>query len=270
MHGHLTTIRSPDRESKRIKPVRQADISKYLDNSLSPASFMSYVSVGRPIYLREQWKGKDKMGKTKRATMLALAAVVMLIASAVPVSAHNGATKQTADLHPFPLAPAGYGLDADGENYRSANLVRTDGGISFRMRTDSLTPGDVVTVWYVIFNNPGNCSGADAESGPRCGLPDLGNDKVGLSIMWAAGSIGGRNGTANWAGHIREGQLNPPHPVFGVGDGLTDARGAEVHLIVHSHGPARPGDIGDQLRSFGTEPPDTLTDLQSVAFRGNG
>ena len=202
--------------------------------------------------------------------MLALGAVVMLIASTVPASAHGRADQQEAELHVFPLAPDGYTLDADGDDYRSASLVRTDNGVSFRMRTDSLTPGDVVTVWYVIFNNPGACIDADAQTGARCDLPDLftGED-IGLSVMWAAGSIVGADGTANWAGHIREGQLNVAHPGLGNGNGLTDARGAEVHLIVHSHGAARPGYINDQLHSFQTEG-DTLADLQSAAFRGDG
>ncbi len=205
--------------------------------------------------------------RTTRGALLSVAAVVMLIASSVPTLAGNGADQQEADLHPFPSAPE---LDAGGENYRTARLVRTNSGISFRMRTDSLTPGDVVTVWYVIFNNPENCIEAGATSGPRCDLPDLFTGKdIGLSVMWAAGSIVGGNGTANWGGHLREGQLNAPHPGLGSGDGLTDARGAEVHLIVHSHGPARPGYINDQLHSFETEG-DTLTDLQAAAFRGDG
>ncbi|MEN8041214.1 MAG: hypothetical protein ABFR95_06880 [Actinomycetota bacterium] len=207
------------------------------------------------------------MGKSRRATMLALAAVMMVVASAAPVAATNDATHQQADIHPFPGAAD---LDPSGDSYRSASLVRTDSGISFRMQTDSLTPGDVVTIWYVIFNNPGECINAAAASGPRCDLPDLftGAD-IGLSVMWAAGSIVDGNGAAAWAGHIREGQLNVGHPMLGNGDGLTDARGAEVHLVVHTHGPARAGYIGDQLHSFETDG-DVVADLQAAAFRGEG
>ena len=198
------------------------------------------------------------MGKRKRATMLALAAVVMLMASVVPASAHNQATRQSEVLHAF---PGGDGIEPMNG---SARLVRTDNGVSFRMQTDKLTPGDVVTVWYVIFNNPGAC-----ESSP-CKGSDLGNDDADGTVMWAAGSIVGGNGTANWAGHLSEGQITVPHPGFLLsGRSLKDARSAEIHLVVHSHGPARPGYINDQLRSFWTEG-DTLKDLQAVTFLGEG
>lgn len=189
--------------------------------------------------------------------MLALAAVVMLIVSTVPASAHGRATQQTASVHAFPTGPDGI-EPQDG----SARLVRTDSGLSFRMRTDSLTPGDVVTVWYVIFNNPSACNGG-------CDGSDLGNPNVGGTVMWAAGSIVGGNGTANWAGHLSVGELTVAHPGFVFSDQtLTDARGAEIHLVVHSHGEARPGYISDQLHSFWTEG-DTLKDQQAAAFPGS-
>ncbi|MEN8239831.1 MAG: hypothetical protein ABFR53_11610, partial [Actinomycetota bacterium] len=192
---------------------------------------------------------------------------------AIPVLAHGddldgtGATVETTSVHAFPglpdLAPA-------GDAYRSASLVRTDGGISWRMNTDSLTPGDVVTVWYVIFNHPGACADSDAADGPRCGEADLFNDDVDVSIMWAAGSIVGGQGTANWAGSLNVGELNTPHPAFDNGQALDHPRGAEIHLVAHTHGPARPGYIGEQLHSFAAHGDVLADDLQAAAFRGEG
>lgn len=196
--------------------------------------------------------------------MLALGAVVMLIASTVPASAHSRADQQVAEVHAFPGSD---GIDSmDG----SARLLRTDSGISFRMQTDSLTPGDVATVWYVIFNSPGACENASAVEGPRCSGADLGTPEADATVMWAAGSIVGGNGTANWAGRLNVGQLNAPHPAFDKGQSLTDARGAEIHLVVHTHGAARPGYINDQLHSFAADGDLAAADLQAAAFRGDG
>ncbi len=203
------------------------------------------------------------MGKRKRTMVLALAAVVALIVSAIPASAHNPATQQTEAVHAFP------GPDGIEPTDGSARLMRTDRGISFQMRSDSMTPGDVATVWYVIFDNPSACANADAPEGPRCGLGDLFTPAAGVAVMWAAGSIVGEDGTANWAGRLGVGQLSVPHPAFDTGQSLTDARGAEIHLVIHTHGAARPGYISDQLHSFETDG-DAIADLQAAAFRGDG
>jgi hypothetical protein len=205
-----------------------------------------------------------EMGKTRRTTMLVLAVAVALTVSAVPVLAHGAATKQSVSVHAFPGADGIEPMDG------SARLVRTDNGISFRMRTDSLTPGDVVTVWYVIFNDPSKCGNAAAIEGPRCSGSDLATEGVGGKVMWAAGSIVGRDGTANWAGHLGVGELTAPHPSFDTGQSLENARGAEVHLVMHTHGAARPGYVSDQLHSFAADGDLDAADLQAAAFRGDG
>jgi hypothetical protein len=68
----------------------------------------------------------------------------------------------------------------------------------------------------------------------------------------------------------------PGQLVFG--SGLTDAKKAEVHLVVRDHGPALPGMIEPQVTTFGggctpeTEPtgvgpfgPNACTDVQFAA-----
>lgn len=137
------------------------------------------------------------------------------------------------------------------------------------MKTDSLTPGDVVTIWYVIFNHPGACANSDADEDPRCAGGDLGNPDVDASVMWAAGDIVARDGTASWGGHLWPGKLTAPHPAFDNGQGLDHPRGAEVHLVVETHGPARPGYIAEQLRGYATEG-DVVVNLQAAVFRGEG
>ncbi|MEN8238466.1 MAG: hypothetical protein ABFR53_04595 [Actinomycetota bacterium] len=212
------------------------------------------------------------MRSARRSVFLSIASVVVLVVAAVPVLAHGddldgtAATHQSASVHAFPGLPD---LDPAGDANRSASLVRTDNGISWSMNTDSLTPGDVVTVWYVIFNHPGACGGSDAVEGPRCGEADLFVDDADVSVMWGAGTIVGGEGTAGWAGHLNIGELNSPHPAFDNGQGLDHPRGAEIHLVVRTHGPARPGYIGEQLHVFAAEG-DVGIDLQAAAFRGEG
>jgi SAM-dependent methyltransferase len=56
---------------------------------------------------------------------------------------------------------------------------------------------------------------------------------------------------------------------FDNGQGLDHPRGAEVHLVVETHGPARPGYIADQLHGFATEG-DVVANLQFADCRGEG
>ena len=46
----------------------------------------------------------------------------------------------------------------------SSTLVRHDNGMSAHLGTTALTPGDVVTIRWVIFNDPGGC---------RAGIPNV-------------------------------------------------------------------------------------------------
>ena len=212
------------------------------------------------------------MRTTRRSVYLSIIAVVVLIVSAVPALAHGddldakGATHEAATVHAFGDLPD---LDPAGDDYRSSKLVRTGSGISWRIKTDSLTPGDVVTIWYVIFNHPGVCANSDAQEGARCAGSDLGNPDVDASVMWAAGTIVGGAGTAGWGGHLSVGELNSPHPGFDNGQGLDHPRGAEVHLVVETHGPARPGYIAEQLHGFATEG-DVVANIPAAVFRGEG
>jgi hypothetical protein len=50
-----------------------------------------------------------------------------------------------------------------------AELTRMDHGIYMKVQTNDLAPGHVVTMWYVVFNNPEKCSGGE------CGEDDVFN-----------------------------------------------------------------------------------------------
>ena len=146
----------------------------------------------------------------------------------------------------------------------SATLVRNDTGVGMTLHTSGLTPGDAVTVWWVIFNNPQYCT--HGMFGARCGVGDLivfgGDPRVDSSLLYAAGHVIGADGVGNYGGRLREGELTRD-TVFGPG--IVDSRTADVHLVVHDHGPAQPGIVNDEIHSFGVCNP-TCTDIQAAAF----
>ncbi|MCJ2531793.1 MAG: hypothetical protein LN413_05760, partial [Candidatus Thermoplasmatota archaeon] len=153
-----------------------------------------------------------------------------------------------------------------------AKLIRTDTGASFVIHTNGLEGGDAVTVWWVVWNDPSNCAGPGLP-GVLCGLGDLFVD--GNSIFYAAGHVIGTSGRANYGGYVQAG-AHVGQAVDGIqllfGSGLTDPRGAEIHFVVRTHGPAVPGFLPAMIQSFngGCDPGDPneglCTDLQAAAF----
>lgn len=179
-----------------------------------------------------------------RSTALIRAVVMaLLLALAVPVAAWAGsATHQDAELHAFP----GTGVSAPEEG--TAHLVRNDHGVRTRIRARHLTPG-VYTLWWVVWNAPEECATPFA-----CDEGDLTNPDVGLDIGFGGGRIVGANGNLNLAASLREDTDLTGFPQeFGLAltnEGLTDARHAEVHLVLRTHGEPIDGMVDEMLHSF--------------------
>ncbi|MGH2626938.1 MAG: hypothetical protein ACRDHY_09850 [Anaerolineales bacterium] len=131
----------------------------------------------------------------------------------------------------------------------SSRLVRNAAGVSYRLSTTGLEPGTAATLWIVIFNRPEEC----AIEG-FCGVSedDFLNPDVMTDVMFAAGSLVGGSGKATFAGRRavrdRSGSL---HQVLGLPlFGLLDAREAEIHLVVRTHGPIIRGMKRAMTRTF--------------------
>jgi hypothetical protein len=131
----------------------------------------------------------------------------------------------------------------------SSTLVRTDSGISATLQTSGLDSGHVMTLWWVIFNSPEKCATSP------CGPNDLFSGVAGGDFLFAAGRVVGGSGKATFAGQLAVGD-DSGSAFYEIGmpelaHGLTNPQGAEVHLLVHSHGPAVPGrTLQAQLSSF--------------------
>jgi hypothetical protein len=133
-------------------------------------------------------------------------------------------------------------------------------GISMSLTTAGLQPGEAISIWWVIFNAPENCSDG------QCGQNDVylmdsdGNfvldgmrrrqlnrtniELAQIGSLWAAGSIVDEDGTATFEGRLPIGDTTGD---VWFGPGLLNPMGAVVHLVLRTHGPAMPGMIGEQL-----------------------
>jgi hypothetical protein len=155
----------------------------------------------------------------------------------------------------------------------SSRLMTSDSGAHMTIKTSDLAPGDAITVWWVVFNNPELCSnpipdpdgGADISA---CGEGDLlpygGDLDIESSALHAAGHIIGGRGKGNFAGYLAVG--DDSGALFGPG--LLQAKTAEIHLVVRGHGPKIPGLVDDQIHTFDGGCDDNVCgDLQFSIFQ---
>lgn len=169
-------------------------------------------------------------------------------------AAIKNANQQVSDVYWF-VEPPEEPFEVEGAK---ATLLRTRNNVRMTIKTSDLDPHGTYTVWWVIFNNPEECANG-------CGMPDLFNDDVGGSVLYAAGHVIDGNGKGNFAGSLRKGDLRgcqPPWDAFdltfvnGAGEmdlcreGLVDPEGAEIHLVVRTHGERVPGMVNDQINTF--------------------
>ena len=232
---------------------------------------------------REHERGHLHAGLRARPLVVFLLTVVLALGLATTATAGGPPGQESGDVLRFAdLAPV------DGA---TARLVRGADTLSTRTETRELDHGHVQTLWWVVFNNPEEC---EHGQGPvACGELDLfdgpdGPTGVEPSCVYADGSLVGGNGHARFADQLRVGEVRDSCIDFfvdlepgleGEDHGLTDPQGAEVHLVVRSHGPRIPGEVDQQLRTFagGCEEflpagaPDQLdpgqcTDLQFAVF----
>lgn len=159
----------------------------------------------------------------------------------------------------------------------TSTLVRNDAGVRMTFQTSGVEPRTVATIWWVVFNNPDACEGGMSEGLElQCASGDFGNPEVDASVFYATGHVIGGSGKANYAAWLPADRLTvDPDPSANqliVGDGiLDDPRGAEIHVVLRTHGPTIPGMVHQQLNTFdagcttappGLEGPNTCMNLQ--------
>ena len=140
----------------------------------------------------------------------------------------------------------------------SSSYTAHEDGITATFDTTGLVPGHVVTMWWIVFNNPEAC--VHGEGGYRCGEPDLiimgGDQAVEGTVLNAGGHVVGPDGAGHFGSFLAVGDTDG---VMIEGPGLTNPLGADVHLVLRDHGPVQSGNFVDQLSTYGggcTEAPD--------------
>jgi hypothetical protein len=130
----------------------------------------------------------------------------------------------------------------------SSTLVRTDAGINATYKGTGLPAGQAVTMWFIVINNPEECNSTP------CSVADvLFNQQAQGDFLFGAGHVIGPDGRGNFGGSLKVSDVSGSGKAeIGLSAvGLLDPRGAEVHLALHSHGPALTGQtLKDQISSF--------------------
>ena len=145
----------------------------------------------------------------------------------------------------------------------SSTLVRTPDGLTFTVLTSGFEPNSALTLWLVVFNNPELCSppGCSGDDAPGRG----GDPGVEASQLWAnTGTVVTADGKAKFGGQVKTGDTSGVR----VGPGLLNPQGAEVHMIIKSHGPILPEMLGEQLTTYDAGcPPNDCAELQVMVHR---
>ena len=200
-----------------------------------------------------------------RKRMIVLLAVFMLVLTVLPVVfAGEPADHYSTVVHDISNLPTITEIEGS-----RASLVTNDQGATLQVKTSGLTPGNALTVWWVIFNYPENCS--DGVCGMDDAFPPPGNVAAGASVSYAAGHVIGGSGKGNFGAHIPVDGDAAPWTM-----GLVNPRTAEYHFVLRDHGPALPGIVNEQINTAGggcnNIPPFTgdftCVDIQAGMFGG--
>jgi hypothetical protein len=177
------------------------------------------------------------MEKRRHVTML-LAVIAVLFAVVAPAAA-AAAERQTAGVS-WHAQQAGLGKSGAVAG-ASAQVVRNDNGIAYKLSTTGLEEGNAYTLWLVVINNPSACAATP------CSAPDIINNAAAdAQVGFAAGHVAGASGNGTFSGHVSEGPLSG----WLANRSLDDARGAEVHLVINDHGPAIAEYMPGMIRTY--------------------
>jgi hypothetical protein len=203
------------------------------------------------------------LGSAVLGLSVALTAACTQDDAALPTAAafsQTAAQTSNADVAVIADDPSGAG-PAIGTVVGSSHLLRTQDGLRAKVRTSGLTPGHIVTLWFVAFQDPSGCIGA-------CDNPaeDLGPGRAALAFGGAQHVP--PTGSVTIVGRLDVGGevvvIDPPPAGDPSADLFDTPIGSEVHLVIRTHGPVLPDLLGEQLGSFnGGCPPNTCASIQA-------
>ena len=125
-----------------------------------------------------------------------------------------------------------------------SRLQRSAEGLVASVATSRLRKGHAYSVWWVAFNSPENCAARP------CSLDDLENEDAGGTAIWATGFVAGDFGTGSQASGQFTAILNKGETPAGGEVAFENVEGADVLLVIRSHGRAQKDLVGEQITSF--------------------
>ena len=115
-------------------------------------------------------------------------------------------------------------------------------GVAMAIKSSGLTPGDVVTVWWVAMQNPQVCAAIPCTPAETMSA-DSESDSV---VALAASGVVAEDGTIALASFLPRGEVEGNF----FDTTLHSPETAEYHLPIHNHGPLDPNIAQEMLTSF--------------------
>lgn len=178
-------------------------------------------------------------GQLIRRTSLSLAALLLAV-SASPALA---TTVSIAPLNDISNEADGATPLGDGS---TSTIIRNPDGVTINVHTN-IEPG-AYTVWVLVWNDPSRCINAGP---PSCLPPPAGGSDVPDSVVFGSGQVVPSSGRGDFAVHLGVGDTNRPITGGLERAGLTNAMGAEIHVVLRSHGPVLADALEAQITTFG-------------------
>lgn len=169
----------------------------------------------------------------KRTKTLSLS-VVLLAFTAIPATGMAQTAFQAADVMHFSTGEATTGAMTLS---RSASSVQVRGSIA------GLDKKSVYSVWWIIFNNPAGCVGGG--DGICTGDDVYPGGPADAAALNASGFLTGTDGTGYFVGELETGA--PPAGMPCCFGQLNDSVGAEIHIVIQTHGRAVAGTIATEM-----------------------
>lgn len=175
-------------------------------------------------------------------TLIPLAIIATALMT-VPAGAGGGAgTEVKAKLYKKAVethASQGEVREIEGSE---ATLLTMPEGVGANLETGELTPGNAYTLWFVAINNPAACEHTPCKGSDVLGM----SDKVQSDVGYGDGLIAGPDGTGVFTTYREKGAI----PQAWIGTGLTHPETAEIHLVMHDHGPLIAGREAEMIGTF--------------------
>ena len=144
-----------------------------------------------------------------------------------------------------------------------AILLTTSKGAFASLETSELTPGNAYTLWFVAINNPKACKNTPCKGSDVLGM----SAEVQSDVGYGDGLIAGPDGKGVFTTHRTVGEI----PQAWIGTGLTQPEIAEIHLVVHDHGPLIAGREAEMIGTFrGACTEESLSKMAPDTARADG